>query len=250
MVNDNPSPHGRLMIYGLYICLYWVSHISPEHWVFHGFPHSERLEISMILRVRESGVPMVPYWMGEDVNVETITVCKKWILEQVIPTEPTVWGKNWMLLLDRTGMLARHFPFFPEQFWSGFVCKNRPMSEETHHSFHLRPLNNKNLKWLQYNMGSHVWRKPFEECSTYCLPSFCMASTTGAQPCSAVKPMRRCTRQLTNHVQPKPNWVNGPRNIQFNDVFHVQSHDHPFDFWVKAISSGFGFDGFPGKELL
>ena len=100
-----------------------------------------------------------------------------------------------MLLLDRTGMLARHFPFFPEQFWSGFVCKNRPMSEETHHSFHLRSLNNKNFKWLQYNMGPHVWRKPFEECSTYCLPSFCMASTTGAQPCSAVKPMRRCTRQ-------------------------------------------------------
>ena len=65
-----------------------------------------------------------------------------------------------------------------------------------------------------------------------------------------VKKTRCPTRQLTNHVQPKPNWVNGPRNIQFNDVFHVQSHDHPLDFWVKAISSGFGFDGFPGKELL
>ena len=186
----------------------------------------------MMLRVRESGVPIVPIFFRHALKFGEQQISEKqqtldggrcecrnhhclhqfnqWILEQVVPTEPTVWGKNWLLLLDRTGMLARHFPFFPEQFWSGFVCKNRPMSEETHHSFHLRSLNNKNFKWLQYNMGSHVWRKPFEECSTYCLPSFCMASTTGAQPCSAVKPTRRCTRQLTNHVQPKPNWVNGP----------------------------------------
>lgn len=228
-------------IYGIYFGFPTKRH--RFHWVFHGFPPfrmSKDFDDKLGPRIWGAHGALLSnksrrnsrYWMGEDVNVETITVCINGSWNRLFQQNQGLGGKTWMLLLDRTGMLARHFPFFPEQFWSGFVCKNRPMSEETHHSFHLRPLNNKNFKWLQYNMGSHVWRKPFEECSTYCLPSFCMASTTGAQPCSAVKPMRRCTRQLTNHVQPKPNWVNGPRNIQFNDVFHVQSNDHPLDFWV------------------